>query len=354
MNFFKFLKDHLSHMAAFIIGMIFLNLIIWIDSGLQSRLSSLLYLDLLGLVFMFGFFVLLYWSRKKFYQELNYRTIHPEKSYEESLNLAQNNTNEMYQDAYNSLIRYNREITNDLVEKISDQQDFITKWIHEIKVPIAALQLLIESTSDLIPAEKVTQMKEELKKTDHLVEQVLYYSRLDDFANDYLIQKYSLKNLVKDVIIENMNYLLAKKIQFTLDGEDVEVLTDDKWLKFILDQLVSNAIKYSPEESKLKISIIHSNQQVKLTIKDKGIGIPAADINRIFEKGFTGENGRRQQTKSTGLGLYLAKEMSQKLGHELSVSSVQNEGSTFTLTFPYLSYYNSSKTEDNLAINKKD
>lgn len=350
MSFLKFLKDHLAHLLAFVLGMGFLNLVIWIDSGFHVRTGSMFYLDLLGVVFFIAFLMLLYWSRKTFFQELRYRTRHPEKSYEEKLELAENETDKIYEQAYNALLNYNRQINNELVEKITDQQDFITKWIHEIKVPITALQLLIESVQDKIEPEKVTQINEEIKKTDHLIEQILYYSRLDDFSNDYLIQKYSLKKVTKDVVIENMNYLLAKKLTFTLEGEDEEVLTDDKWLKFIITQLISNAIKYTPENGKLAIKIMRNNNQVFLKFTDSGIGIPSDDLPRIFEKGFTGQNGRKQNTKSTGLGLFLAKQMATKLGHQLNVLSEVGEGTTFTLVFPFLGFYNEKGKTDNLTV----
>lgn len=350
MNFWRFFKDHLTHIFGFLLGLIFLNLIIWIDSSLKASIFGLLYLDLLSIVFLFLFLIVLYWSRRNFYEELQYRTEHPEKGFEERLNLAQTNTNKAYERAYNALLDYSRLTNNELVEQLANQKEFIDTWIHEIKVPIAALQLLNESIADSIAANKNEKINTEIHKMDHLVEQVLYYSRLENFSNDYLIAKYSIKDIVKDVAIENMNYILNKDITFNITGTDATILTDEKWLKFILNQLLSNAIKYTPEHGKVEFSITTSHSKVILSLRDNGIGIPAADLVRVFEQGFTGENGRKQNTKSTGLGLYLASKMAKKLAHELTIDSVENEGTTVSLTFSHLSYYNDANETNDLKV----
>lgn len=350
MNFWRFFKDHLTHALGFLFGLIFLNLIIWIDSSLKASIFGLLYLDLLSIVFLFLFLMVLYWSRRNFYEELKYRTEHPEKGFEERLNLAQTNTNRAYEASYNALLDYSRLNNNELVEQLANQQEFINTWIHEIKVPIAALQLLNESVATNIPETKSAQITEEISRIDHLVEQVLYYSRLENFSNDYIIAKYSLKEIVKDVAIENMTYILNKQISFNILGTDSTILTDEKWLKFILNQLLSNAIKYTPEGGKVEFTIRTTPQEVTLSLTDNGIGIPKADLSRVFEQGFTGSNGRKQNTKSTGLGLYLASKMAKKLAHKLTLQSTEYVGTTVTLSIPHLGFYNDHDDTNNITL----
>ena len=175
------------------------------------------------------------------------------------------------------------------------------------------------------------------------MEQVLYVARLDSFSKDYLVQEVSLKATIQPVIRSQANVFIQKNIHYAIKGGDQQVLTDGKWLSFIFRQILSNALKYTPENGRIIVQIQKDGQGTRLSVEDSGIGIPAEDLRRVFDKGFTGENGRKTDMHSTGLGLYLAKNLAKELGIELTISSVVGEGTTVTLYFPLLSYYQENR-----------
>lgn len=210
-------------------------------------------------------------------------------------------------------------------------------------MPLAASELLVRSIEFDIDDQKYTLLENELAKIDEYVEQVLYYARLDSFSRDYLIQEYELKSIIQPVIRSQANYFIQKNLRYEIIGEDQRVLTDAKWVAFIFKQILSNAIKYTPDHREIIISIEKNQQGISLAIKDSGIGIPKEDLSRIFDKGFTGSNGRLSKTHSTGLGLYLAKSLAEKLGIQLLAESIVGEGTTMTLFFPILNFYNEKR-----------
>lgn len=230
-----------------------------------------------------------------------------------------------------------------LLASQKDQKDYMDSWIHEIKVPLAAVDLILNSIEFDIPDDKFILLQNEIQQIDEYVEQILYYSRSDEFVNDYLIQEYSLKKIIQPIIRSQANYFIQKNLQLTLAEQDAKVLTDAKWIEFIFRQLLSNAIKYTPDHGQINIEIEARNGGIALILQDSGIGIPSEDLGRIFDKGFTGENGRKAQQHSTGLGLYLAKTLASKLGVELSAESTVNKGTTMTLFFPRLDYYHEER-----------
>lgn len=227
-----------------------------------------------------------------------------------------------------------------LLAQHQDQKDFIDSWVHEIKVPLAAVSLLAESFEGQVPDDKLDNLNLQLDQIEFYVEQVLYYSRLDSFSKDYLLHNTQLKPLINDVVANQRNGFINKRLSFKLNGDDQTVLTDNKWLRFILAQLISNAVKYTPEGGRIQATIRDTGKETQLMIIDNGIGIPKDEQHRVFEKGFTGSNGRLSNHKSTGLGLFLAEKLAEKLGHHLTLTSVINQGTTVTIHFPYVSYYN--------------
>ena len=194
----------------------------------------------------------------------------------------------------------------------SDMIDYYTLWVHQIKTPIAAMRLLLQSEESSQNAE----CSMELFKIEQYVEMVLQYLRLDSDTTDYVLKKYSLDPIVRQVVRKYARVFILKKISLDLADIDVMVLTDEKWLVFVIEQLLSNALKYT---FKGRISIYTENN-TDLVIEDTGIGIQAEDLPRVFEKGYTGYNGRTDK-KSTGIGLYLCKRVLGKLGHSISIES---------------------------------
>lgn len=217
-----------------------------------------------------------------------------------------------------------------------DYKEYIELWIHEIKIPIAASKMVIENNKN----EVTKSLDEELDKLENYVEQALFYARSNNVEKDYYIRKCSLKNIVNESIKKNKNNLIQEKISIDIYNLEQEVNTDSKWLVFILNQIIQNSIKYKKQNANAKIEIYSEKKKenVILYIEDNGIGIKKGEITRVFEKGFTGTNGRIVGKKSTGIGLYLCKKLCDKLGISIELNSVENEGTEIRLVFPINSY----------------
>ncbi|MFR5366935.1 sensor histidine kinase [Intestinibacter bartlettii] len=221
----------------------------------------------------------------------------------------------MEEDYTNLILTLNKEyktyISKSDIAK-SDMIDYYTMWVHQIKTPISAMKLLIQTSESEISSD----LSSELFKIEQYVEMVLSYIRLGSNENDFVIKEYDLDNIVRQAIRKYAPLFIRKKINLDFQPTTYKVLTDEKWLVFVIEQLLSNAIKYT---NKGKISI-YPLEDKKLVIEDTGIGISQEDIPRIFDKGFTGYNGRTDK-KATGLGLYLCKNILDKLSHKISIES---------------------------------
>ena len=212
-----------------------------------------------------------------------------------------------------------------------EYREYIEMWIHEIKTPIASSKLVIENNYN---NDIVRKIDTQINKIDNFVEQVLYYSRSNEVGKDYIIKKVELEPLVKKVIKRNQRDFISKRISLELKDLEQVVYSDSKWIEFILNQIIVNAIKYSKgNNDKIEIESQKQNNSVILSIKDYGVGINEKDISRVFEKGFTGDNGRKFG-KSTGIGLYLCKTLCEKLGLGLYIDSKENYGTKVTIIFP--------------------
>ena len=216
-----------------------------------------------------------------------------------------------------------------------DYKEYIELWIHEIKIPISASKMVIENNKNAI----TKSIDEELDKVENYIEQALFYARSNTVEKDYYIRKVFLKEIVTESIKKNKSSLIQEKISIDIHDLDIEVNTDNKWIVFILNQIIQNSIKYRKKEnSVIEIYANQGKENVILYIKDNGIGIKQGEITRVFEKGFTGTNGRLSNKKSTGIGLYLCKKLCNKLGIGIELNSVQNEGTEVKLVFPKDSY----------------
>jgi len=208
---------------------------------------------------------------------------------------------------------------------------FINQWVHQMKTPLSVIQLQLQEFEG---EEKYDNMQEEVNKLKEGLKMVLYFARLDSFQKDFLVERISLKQLVRDTVNEEKKIFIRNRIIPRIEiDEKIEVYSDAKWLKFVLGQLIINGVKYSKGKGKeLIINTSENEKQIKLNVIDKGIGIPMKDIKRVFDPFFTGENGRKYG-ESTGMGLYIIKEISQKLEHEVEIQSTVNEGTIVTIKF---------------------
>ena len=207
-------------------------------------------------------------------------------------------------------------------------QYYYSMWAHQIKTPIAAMKVLAQAASDTEDArtyELLQDMQTELFKTEQYVEMVLTYVRMEDMSGDLMLKEYALDNLIKQALKKYSRMFAMQKLALHYEALRVTVTTDEKWLVFVLEQILSNALKYTVEGS---ISIYMEDDW--LVIEDTGIGICSEDLPRIFEKGFTGYNGRSDK-KSTGIGLYLCKQIIEKLRCQIRVESKLGKGTRVLL-----------------------
>lgn len=206
---------------------------------------------------------------------------------------------------------------NEQTRRIKEREDYYTLWMHQIKTPLSAMRLLLQSSDAL----DLGQLEEELFKTERYAEMALHYLRLESLSDDFVLRTHDLYSLVKKAVKKYALLFIHKKIALEMDPFDKKVLTDEKWFLILLEQILSNAVKYTQQGSVR----IHVQEGPVLIIADTGVGIPKEDLPRVFDRGFTGHNGRVDQ-RATGIGLYLAKEVANKLGHRLSIRSEPGKG----------------------------
>ena len=217
-----------------------------------------------------------------------------------------------------------------------EYKEYIELWIHEIKTPIAAGKLIAQNNKN----EVTKSIDEELDKIEYYVEQALYYARSNTVEKDYCITKCNLQDIVNSVIKRNKDALINNKIKINIEDTNEIVYTDSKWIAFILNQIITNCIKYSKQENaEININVETKKARVILEIKDNGIGIKKGEITKVFDKGFTGSNGRKDGKKSTGIGLYLCKKLCGKLGIGIELNSEESVGTDVKLVFPKNTYH---------------
>ena len=242
---------------------------------------------------------------------------------------------------YETLEQINKsmhENVNKYKYNVKDYKEYIELWIHEIKIPLATSKMIIENNKN----NATRSIEEELDKLENYIDQTLYYARSNTVEKDYYIKKSNLKELVNESIKKNKTMLIQEKVEINTHDLNNIIYTDSKWIIFILNQLIQNSVKYKNKERTLEIEIYskENKDNTVLYIKDNGVGIKKNEINRVFEKGFTGTNGRLSNKKSTGIGLYLCKKLCNKLGISIELDSKENEYTEIKIIFPNSSYIN--------------
>ena len=234
---------------------------------------------------------------------------------------------------YDVICKSNKAMNDEIGEfkrGINDYREYIELWVHEIKTPIATCKLLIENNESPL----TESIGEEVCKLENYIDQALFYTRSNTLEKDYIIKEMSLSSCVNKVLNNNADSLIKKRVKISLGDLEKRVYSDSKWIEFILGQIISNSIKYMNKEHKeLKIYCNENSKYVILNIEDNGAGISEKDISRVFDKGFTGENGRKFG-KSTGIGLYLCKKLCKKLGLDITLISEEGKFTRVSIIFP--------------------
>lgn len=204
-----------------------------------------------------------------------------------------------------------------------DMNDYYAVWVHQIKAPIAVMKVMLQQRD----TQENRELSAELFRVEQYADMALSYIRLGEGVSDLVIREHDLDEIIRRAVRKYAGQFVRRRIRLVYEGTEEKALTDEKWLSFILEQLLSNAVKYTPEGGTVTID---ADRRRRISVTDTGIGIAPEDLPRIFEKGYTGYNGRLDK-KSTGIGLYLSRKAADKLGHRLTASSEPGKGSRFVI-----------------------
>ena len=334
MNFRLFLREKASTILLLLFGLITIEIFLM---AYNVGMFIKIYIPLIIMGLYMISIIIEYFKRKKFYNNLLNMLEELDEKYliTEIIKTPNFLEGQIFKNSLEQIDKSMLENVNKYKYMTEDYKEYIELWIHEIKIPIAASKMVIENNKNII----TKSIDEELDKVENYVEQALFYARSNTVEKDYYIKKVELKEIVNESIKKNKSSLIQEKISINIHDLNMEVNTDNKWVVFILNQIIQNSIKYKKKEkSVIEIYAKQGKENVILSVKDNGIGIKKGEITRVFKKGFTGTNGRLSNKKSTGIGLYLCKKLCDKLGMAIELNSVQNEGTEVKLVFPKSSY----------------
>ena len=325
MSFITFLEEKIS-LILYQISFLIITTMIFLMADIQ-KFYIVITVGVLS-IFMLGYLLSEYFRQKKKAKKIVSLVDNVSEKYliSEIIKEPLEMENKAYYYALKQACKSMNDRIGELEKENAEYQEYVESFVHEIKTPISALSLALENNNDF-------RLKQEVDKINQLVEQMLYYARSENTEKDYFVKEIQLAEIIHSVILKYRHYMLNKKI--TLNVHDLEhiVITDEKWLVFIISQIIQNSIKYLDKDKKeIEVWGENSNNYINLIIKDNGCGIKESDLVRIFEKGFTGTN--RKKGYSTGMGLYLTKKLCDKLGLKLQIQSKEKEFTKLTITFP--------------------
>lgn len=320
-----FIKEHAAFMVFQAVLVIFIMTLYWLD-GFRN-IDTAIYAFVISILLTSAFLGARYIKRHRYYKKVTENPVNMEHMLQKEGRSPEQIQIDLY---LQKLYKVYQNEAHALYASQNRHLQFMNQWVHQMKTPISVIQLLLQEEEEL----DKNSVSEEVERLKASLDTVLMNARLDTFEQDMQIEQVKLLDLATEIISENKRLFISKRVYPTIEvDKDFLVATDRKWMKFILGQLLTNAVKYTFEENKrVHISAACMNSHIHLSIRDEGIGIPATDLPRVTKAFFTGENGRKT-AESTGMGLYLAKEVCGKLGHELNIESAAGEGTTVTIGF---------------------
>ncbi|WP_071392836.1 sensor histidine kinase [Bacillus tuaregi] len=338
MSFHHYLKDKRFFFLFYLVLMAFISIMTVVSVEEPYAFANVLYINLSGFLLVLLYITIGYFYHRTFYRELMEWTESEQDGVLVSILQPSSQEQRLFLRFLEKRQKDHFHKLQQLYDEKLDHQEFILSWIHEVKLPIAAGRLLIENSEGRSAEWLADKLEDELNKIDQYVEQALYYSRVDSFSKDYFITEVHLNQIVNSSVKKYAKLFINKGIQFEMDLADQYVQSDSKWLGFVIDQILANSLKYTNEGGKITIQLEEDSLEKRVYILDNGIGIKAEDIHRVFEKGFTGTIGR-SHAKSTGIGLYLAKQLANKLGHDITIESEENSYTKVAIHFPKIRNY---------------
>ncbi|MGR6903711.1 MULTISPECIES: sensor histidine kinase [Lysinibacillus] len=320
-----FLRDYASFIVFQLLLVGFIMVIYALD-GFRN-IDTAIYSFCISLVLLASFLLVRYLMRQRYLLKITQLPTGMEDVLQKNAKTPEAMQTEKYM---HELYRLYQHELHALYASQKRHDQFMNQWVHQMKTPISVIELLLQ---DDRPLDK-KNVQEEIDRLRRGLDMVLVNARLENFEDDMQVERVALKGIVTATVNENKRLFITKRVFPEIHIEDdLIVASDSKWLRFILGQFITNAVKYTFEANKkIVISAIEKDDYVQLAICDEGIGIPASDLSRVTKAFFTGENGRKTG-ESTGMGLYLAKEICEKLGHELAITSEVGKGTIVTVTF---------------------
>lgn len=337
MTFFKYIKDSFRTILCFLLIILTINLILISSTDIDKSILDILYMNILLFSIFIGFLVMGFIKWKHTYRDLK-NALDNGNSIEGYIP----NGEKLEQLLIRKIIDFKNkekfEEVKDLKRDLEEINDYITKWVHEIKIPLSVCELMADRIEEEGLYDTSKELRQEVERINFLINQVLYTSRASSYSRDFIVEEVNLGASVRSVIKNNINSFLSKKIEVEVGDLDFNIFTDSKWTYYILEQIINNACKYVDIHGKIEIFAKETDESIILCIRDNGIGIPAKDIDRIFDRGFTGDNGRRIK-KSTGMGLYICKKVADKLNINIQATSEVSRYTEFRIIFYKLSDY---------------
>lgn len=321
-----YLKNQIPAILVNLMGMLALALFLFANG---NRFQTVLFIFTVWFIILTTYLSVVYYVRKRYLNQLLDMTEQLEERYliPEIMTIPGKADEQVFYQIMKMAEKSMLEKIGAIQNERKEYKEYIEQWIHEVKTPITAIKLLCENNRSPFAREILA----ELEHINQYTEQALYYARSEHTEKDYSVRETNLCDVVHRAVADNKYLLRQSNMTITIDDIENRVYTDDKWVRFILNQIIGNAIKYRIEQPVLHFSAIKTNDRVVLSVSDNGIGIPKSDLPRIFEKGFTGRNGRIGKN-STGMGLYLCKRLCDKLGIGLTAHS-ESKGTTIALSF---------------------
>lgn len=320
-----FLKEHAAYMVFQAVLVAFIMILYWLD-GFRN-VDTAIYSFVISILLTSAFLGARYIKRYRYYKKI----CESPAAMEHMLQKEGRSPEQIQTDLYlQKLYKVYQNEVQTLYASQTRHLQFMNQWVHQMKTPISVIQLLLQNPDDL----DKNSVSEEIDRLKASLDTVLMNARLDTFEQDTQIEQVNLQSLASEIITENKRLFISRQVYPVIDvDEKFHAATDRKWMKFVLGQLITNAVKYTFEkEKKVYITASCHESHVQLSIRDEGIGIPATDMARVTKAFFTGENGRKT-AESTGMGLYIAKEVCKRLGHELTIESAVGQGTTVSILF---------------------
>lgn len=323
-----FFREYVSFVFLYLFNIIFLMVFYYFLGGFDNR-NNLIYFIILSLFILGAFLVGKYLINRRLYNRLQKGYF---EDFESSLSpLGISPLSESSHKLFKSQYRLYQKEIQEYNRKQDEYLTFINQWVHQMKTPLSVIKLTVQQ-NEYEPY--MDTIRDEVEKLNKGLNMALYLARFNVFQHDFKVETIDLKPMIINVVNDLKHFFIKKRIYPSVDiKDDISIQSDKKWLMFILDQLVTNAIKYSIDEGKrVYISTYRREHKLVLEVKDEGVGIPKSDIRRVFDPFYTGENGRKFG-ESTGMGLYIVSEICKKLDHKLELESEVGQGTSVRILF---------------------